>query len=139
MDPQDIEGDGDHGTWRGKRVARATMSRDGMLVLVGKTASDNDVLTFKIAAPKDFWFHVSGESGSHVVVKNPDNLARLPRDTERFAAELAAGYSKASGGGAVLVHWCRREEVRKPKGFAPGKVQLRKYKQVRVRPRRIDE
>ena len=36
-------------------------------------------------------FHVAAESGSHVVVRNPANLDRLPRETLRFAASLAAG------------------------------------------------
>ena len=75
-------------------VARRFDSPDGMEILVGRSASDNDVLTFKIAAQKDFWMHVAGESGSHVVVRNPDGLDALPRETLRYAAALAAGYSK---------------------------------------------
>jgi predicted ribosome quality control (RQC) complex YloA/Tae2 family protein len=109
-----------------------------MIVLVGRTARDNDVLSLKLAAPADFWFHVAGESGSHVVVRNPDKLDALPRDTKRFAAGLAAGYSKARRGGKVAVHMARAADVSKARGLAPGKVQLRRYATLQTRPLRLD-
>ncbi len=84
--------DADHGIYRGRTVARRFVSPDGMLVLVGKTAEDNDILTLKLAAPHDFWMHVAAESGSHVVIRNPEGLSTVPRATARFAAGLAAGY-----------------------------------------------
>lgn len=122
--------------WQGRSVARRFDSPEGFVVLVGRTASDNDVLTFKLASPRDFWFHVSGMSGSHVVVLNPDNLSRLPRDTERAAAGLAAGYSSARAGGRVAVHVARRADVTKPRGLPPGKVQLGRFRSVQARPQR---
>src|SRR5215207_1992657 len=91
--------DPEMGLWQGRSVARRFVSPDGMTVLVGRTAEDNDVLSLRLGSPRDFWFHVAGDSGSHVVVRNPENLDRLPRETERFAAALAAGYSKARPGG----------------------------------------
>ncbi len=115
-------------------VARRFDSPDGMEILVGRSASDNDVLTFKIAAQKDFWMHVAGESGSHVVVRNPDGLDALPRGTLRYAAALAAGYSKAKNAGKVAVHVARVKDVRKPKGLPSGKVTLSRYKSVKVEP-----
>ena len=120
-------------------MARRFVSPDGFTVLVGRSAADNDVLTVKLAAPRDFWFHIASGSGSHVVVRNPDGLDRLPRDTRRFAAALAAGYSKARRGGRVAVHVTTCSEVRKPRGFAPGKVTLGRYKTVQASPRRGDE
>ena len=114
--------------------ARRFDSPDGMEILVGRTASDNDVLTFKIAAQRDFWMHVAGESGSHVVVRNPDGLKALPRETLRYAAALAAGYSKAKNAGKVAVHVARVKDVSKPKGLPSGKVTLSRYKSVKVEP-----
>jgi predicted ribosome quality control (RQC) complex YloA/Tae2 family protein len=128
--------DPDAGIYRGRSVARRFVSPDGLVVLVGRSAIDNDVLTFKLAAPHDFWLHVASESGSHVVVRNPDRLPRLPRDTAQLAASLAAGHSKARHGGQVAVHLARCADVRKPRGLAPGKVMLSHYKTVRVVPRR---
>jgi predicted ribosome quality control (RQC) complex YloA/Tae2 family protein len=131
--------DPDTGIWQGKSVARVAESPDGMIVLVGRTAHDNDVLSLKLAAPRDFWFHVAGESGSHVVVRNPDKLDTLPRETKGFAAALAAGYSKARRGGKVAVHMARAADVSKSRGLAPGKVQLRRFTTVHAQPQRLDE
>jgi predicted ribosome quality control (RQC) complex YloA/Tae2 family protein len=132
------ETDAEAGVWQGQAVARRFVSPDGMIVLVGKGARENDVLTVKLAAPGDFWFHVAAESGSHVVVRNPEGLDRLPRETQRFAASLAAGYSKARRGGRVAVHVARCADVEKPRGWEPGKVSLRRYSTVHAEPRRAD-
>lgn len=128
--------DPENGLWQGRSVARRFVSPDGLTVLVGRTAEDNDILTFKLGAPRDFWLHVAGESGSHVVVRNSEGLDRLPRDTERFAAALAAGYSKARNGGRVAVHLCTCADVRKPRGLPAGKVVLERFKSVQVTPDR---
>ncbi len=126
--------DRETGLWQGTSVARRLVSPDGMTVLVGRDAASNDRLTFKLAKPADFWFHVAGQPGSHVVVLNPDNLERLPRDTERLAADLAALYSKARHGGRVAVHAARVADVRKPRGMPPGKVTLSRYRTVQGMP-----
>jgi len=131
--------DPDAGIWQGRSIARVAESPDGMIVLVGRTGRDNDVLSLKLAAPRDFWFHVAGESGSHVVVRNPENLESLPRETKRFAAALAAGYSKARRGGKVAVHMARAGDVSKPRGLAPGKVHLRRFSSLRASPIRLDD
>ena len=131
--------DPDAGVWQGQSVARVAVSPDGMIVLVGKTARDNDILSIKLAAPRDFWFHVASESGSHVVVRNPDNLDALPRETKRFAAGLAAGYSKARRGGKVAIHMARAGEGTKKRGLAPGKVFLRRFTSVHASPIRLEE
>jgi predicted ribosome quality control (RQC) complex YloA/Tae2 family protein len=131
--------DPDAGIWHGHSLARRFASPDGMIILVGRTARDNDVLSLKLAGPNDFWFHVSGESGSHVVVRNPDGLDTLPRDTKRLAASLAAGHSKAHKGGRVAVHMARARDVRKTRGLAPGKVLLSRFDTVRANPIRAED
>lgn len=131
--------DADAGIWQGRSVARVTKSPDGFVVLIGRTARDNDVLSIKLATPRDFWFHVAGESGSHVIVRNPENLGALPRETKIFAAGLAAGYSKARKGGKVAVHMARAGDVTKVRGLAPGKVHLRRHTTVKASPLRLDE
>lgn len=128
--------DPEQGLWLGRSIARCFTSPDGWTVLVGRTASDNDVLSTKLSSEPDFWFHVAGQSGSHVVVLNPDKEDRLPRDTERFAAGLAAGYSSARHGGRVAVHAARCGDVRKPRGAKPGTVTLRRSKTLQVAPLR---
>jgi predicted ribosome quality control (RQC) complex YloA/Tae2 family protein len=101
---------------------------------VGKSARDNDVLTFKLASKRDFWLHVASESGSHVIVRNPEGLERLPRGTLRYAAALAARHSKAKNAGRVNVHVCSCRDVRKQRGAPPGQVTLREFRNVQVQP-----
>jgi predicted ribosome quality control (RQC) complex YloA/Tae2 family protein len=109
---------------------------EGFLILVGKGDAENDRLTFGIAEPQDFWLHVAGPAGSHVVVRNPDGRDELPRSVLERAAELAAWHSKARGArGKVEVHVCRVADVRKPRGFDAGQVLLRRWDAVRVYPR----
>jgi predicted ribosome quality control (RQC) complex YloA/Tae2 family protein len=113
---------------------------EGFTILVGKGDSDNDRLTFGIAEPRDFWLHVAGPAGSHVVVRNPLELDELPRPVLERAAELAAWHSKARGArGKVEVHVCRVADIRKPKGFAPGQVLLKRWDKVRVYPKGLPE
>ncbi len=131
--------DPEQGVFEGRSVARRFLSPDGFTVLVGRTAADNDTLTFRLGRPQDLWLHVASDSGSHVVVRNPDGLPRLPRETVRFAAALAAGYSKARAGGRVAVHVATCADIHKPRGLPPGKVALARFESVTVAPSRGDE
>lgn len=131
--------DAEAGVYQGRSVARRYVSPDGLTVLVGRTAADNDVLTFKLGAPHDFWLHVAGSSGSHVIVRNPEGLARLPRDTKRLAAALAARFSKVRAGGRTAVHLATCADVSKPRGLPPGKVALRRFTTVHASPAEAPE
>lgn len=131
--------DPENGRWQGRAVARRFESPDGFIVLVGKNASDNDILSLKLGRPQDFWLHIASGSGSHVVVLNPDKLERLPRATRQFAASLAARYSKARRGGRVAVHVTTCEEVSKPRGFPAGKVTLRRFETMQAAPADLPE
>jgi len=113
-------------------------SSDGFEILVGRTAGDNDELTFRIAHQDDFWLHVAPGSGSHVIVRNPDNpdkLDRLPRATLREAAALAVWHSKSRDHGKVAVDVTRVRFVSKKRGAPPGQVQIRNHTTVRVSSR----
>jgi predicted ribosome quality control (RQC) complex YloA/Tae2 family protein len=113
-----------------------TLEVEGFVVLVGRGDAENDALTFGEAEPHDFWLHVAGPAGSHVVVRNPERLPELPKAVAERAAELAAWHSKARGArGKVEVHVCRVADVSKPRGFAPGEVRLRRWDSLRVYPR----
>ena len=123
-----------------KGRAYRTVEVEGFEVLVGKAASDNDYLTFKVAKPQDLWLHVNGVPGSHVVVRNPDMLSALPKPVIERAAEFAAYYSKArEARGKVEVHVCWASDVRKERGSPAGEVQLRRWDRVKVYPRALEE
>ena len=63
----------------------------------GRTARDNDHLSLKVARNDDWWFHVRGMPGSHVVLRVPEG-EEPDRETLKQAAAVAAWYSKARGG-----------------------------------------
>lgn len=109
---------------------------DGFEILVGRGARENDELTFQVAEPQDLWLHVSGCAGSHVVVRNPEDLSEIPRHVVERAAELAAWHSKArKARGKVEVHVCRVSDVSKRRSAPPGEVTLRRWDAVKVYPR----
>lgn len=107
---------------------------DGWEILIGRSASANDRLTLKVAHPNDFWFHVAGMPGSHVVARHPDHPVQCSRDVKRRAAAYAAHYSKARHAGKVAVHWTQCRHVGKRRGAPPGQVTLKRYDVIRVEP-----
>jgi predicted ribosome quality control (RQC) complex YloA/Tae2 family protein len=52
-----------------RKSIRVFTSRDGVELLVGKSNTDNDTLTFRIARGNDWWFHLAPAAGSHVVAR----------------------------------------------------------------------
>jgi predicted ribosome quality control (RQC) complex YloA/Tae2 family protein len=106
---------------------------DGWLVLVGKTEADNDELSLRVAEPNDWWFHVRGMPGSHVVLRAQAD-AEPDRATLARAAAIAAYHSKAREGGVVAVSCTRARYVSKPRGAKPGTVTIKKETVLKVRP-----
>ena len=103
-------------------------------MLAGRTDADNDRLSLKVARPGDYWFHVRGMSGSHVLLRVEDD--REPdRETLEAAAAIAAWHSKARAGGQVAVSCTLARHVSKPRGAERGTVQIRKERVLKVRPR----
>ena len=103
------------------------------IVLAGKTDADNDRLSLKVAAPNDWWFHVRGMSGSHVILRAKEG-EEPDRETLKAAAAIAAYHSKARNGGVTAVSCTRARYVSKPKGAKPGTVSIRKETVLSVRP-----
>lgn len=102
-------------------------------VLAGRTDADNDYLSIKAAAADDWWFHVRGMPGSHVLLKCPAG-EEPDRETLKRAAAIAAYHSKAREGGVVAVSCTRARDVTKPSGAKPGTVRIRKEVVLKVRP-----
>jgi predicted ribosome quality control (RQC) complex YloA/Tae2 family protein len=112
-----------------------TMKIDGREILIGKGARENDELTFDVAGPEDFWFHVADYSGSHVVVRNPGKDKDLDESILVKAAQLAAYFSQARNSSKVEVHFTKRKHVTKPRRSKPGLVRLLEFKSVKVEPK----
>jgi predicted ribosome quality control (RQC) complex YloA/Tae2 family protein len=109
--------------------------RGGWKVLAGRTDDDNDRLSLKIARPNEWWFHVHGMPGSHVILQRTDDAAVEPdRATLKAAAAIAAYHSKARDAGVVPVSCTQAKNVSKPRGARPGTVSIRKETTLKVRP-----
>ena len=113
---------------------RRYLSTDGYEILVGRTARDNDTLTFRIANPNDLWMHTGDYPGSHVVIRNPTRK-EVPHRTIIEAAQLAGRFSQASEDAKVVVHYTERKFLSKPKGSAPGLVRLSRFRSITVEPK----
>jgi len=105
----------------------------GWQVLAGKTDQDNDYLSLKLAHPNDWWFHVRGMPGSHIILRTQSNETP-DRETLKRAAAIAAYHSKARDGGVVAVSCTKAQNVTKPRGAKPGTVSIRKETVIKVRP-----
>ena len=73
-------------TQKGRR--RTYTLPGGWQVLVGQTDADNDYLSFQVARPDDWWFHIRGMPGSHVILQGPPGAAP-DRETLHRAAAIA--------------------------------------------------
>ena len=104
-------------------------SFDGIPILVGKSAKDNDALTLKVAKPDDLWLHARGTPGSHVVIRLEKGV-QFPHETLRDAAALALWYSDLRKSGKGEVIYTYRKFVKKGKGLKPGAVMVEREKSV---------
>jgi len=116
-----------------KRVPyRAFRATNGSEIRVGRSARDNDALTFKHANGNDIWLHTADCPGSHVILRmsgkgDPDQEDLLD------AAHLAVHFSPVAGATKAAVHIARRKEVHKPRGAKSGLVTLSGGKKLHLR------
>ncbi len=94
------------------------LSDDGIEILVGKNAAQNDRITLG-AKPEEMWLHAKDMPGSHVIICREGDI---PQTTLKQAAMLAAWYSKGQRSSMVPIDYTLRKYVKKPSGAAPGKV-----------------
>lgn len=84
------------------RPYREFTSASGAKIWVGKSAADNDRLTFQCAKGSDWWLHAHNVPGSHVVIRT--NKGQEPdAETIQDAVQLALFYSKNKSGGEVCI------------------------------------
>ena len=102
----------------------------GCTILVGRNAQQNDRLTFTVAKPDDYWMHVRGAPGSHVLVHCPQGEPSA--ETLAAAARLAGHFSTLRGERAVDVIVTQRRHVTRPRAGRPGQVLVRQEEVLRV-------
>jgi len=113
------------------RVYRTT---GGLEIRAGRSARDNDALTFRYSSPEDIWMHVREAPGSHVVLRWTKRDQNPPLRDITEAAVVAASLSQARGSGLVPVSWTRRKYVRKPRKAGPGTVTTQRTHTIFVEP-----
>lgn len=113
-----------------RRPYRRFVAADGSEILVGRSARDNDALTFHVARGSDLFLHVRDAPGTHVILRTrgePSSEALVD------AATLAAWGSRLRGEGVVDVLYTERKHVKKPKGAPAGQVQTAATRTLAVR------
>ena len=113
---------------------RRLKTSEGWDVLIGRSNEGNDYLTHKLARSEDYWFHVHGAAGSHVVLRRGKGKDEPSKQTIAEVAAWAAFYSQARTAGKVPVIYTRKKYVRKPRGGKPGLAMCEREKSVMVRP-----
>lgn len=83
-------------------------SLDGIKIKVGENAKENDDLTLS-SYPNEWWLHVDGGPGSHVVVCCEEHV--LPKETKRDSAFLAVHHSKVGNTKMARVNLVRIDQV----------------------------
>lgn len=92
----------------------------GLEVLVGRSNTENDYITFKLAQKTDWWFHTKDIHGSHVILVC-NGVDPSPEDMYGAAA-IAAWFSKGRDSQNVPVDYAPARHVKKPSGAKPGMV-----------------
>ena len=120
----------DHSVSRFRRLR----SSDGLLIIAGRSARDNDELTLHVARGHDVWMHTRNRPGAHVIIRVNRGQPVPPR-TLREAALVCAHLSKVPDGEVEEVLYTLRKHVTKPKGAKPGLVLVAGGKTITVKER----
>lgn len=107
----------------------------GWDIYYGENATSNDYMTTRWSKPADLWLHARAITGAHVVIRGVGDLAHLPPEVLRYAAQLAAAHSDAKHSSYVPVDYTFRRYVRKPRGSGPGRVLYTHEKTLDVDPK----
>lgn len=107
-------------------------SKSGMKILVGKNAKANEKLTFHLANGRDWWLHVNGYSGSHVIIRM-DKKEKPDPETLEDAFQLALYHSKARPQGEGEICFTERKYVSRLGQKKTGQVQISQHQVVWVR------
>lgn len=124
---------------------RKYYTSDGHEILCGRNNIQNDQLTFKVAGKEDWWFHIKGLPGTHVIlIKKP--YEDMPSDSSiEEAAQTAAFFSRSTiidehmnGEGSksglikAEVDYCPVSHVKKIPKAKPGMVIYEGYYSINV-------
>ena len=110
------------------------LTDDGLTVIIGRNALQNEHVTWKLAHAHDLWLHAEKVPGSHAIIKTGGRA--VAPGTVLQAAAWAAYQSQARHDTHVSVLVTERRHLARIKGGRPGQVQVRQARSVMVSPRK---
>ncbi len=125
-------GKGKISSWLGKTFT----SKDGLMILAGRSKDENLELTFKHARGSDVWLHVRGKPGAHVLVPLTSGKS-APLETLLDAATLAIYYSGGEKWGKTEVDYTFKKYVRRIKDSTEASYTNNKTLILEADPARI--
>lgn len=115
-----------------KQIVLQSINMEGFTIYIGKNNVQNDHLSLKLANKNDIWFHTQKIHGSHVLLRNPENL-EIPENVLQTCATLAKENSKGKHSTNIPVDYCLAKYVKKSPGAKPGLVIYTHYKTIFVK------
>jgi len=114
------------------KLLRLKIDQDWEIV-IGRKASENDLVSTELGRPHDWWFHTRIYRGAHVLLRN---FARKepPEHLIEMCCGLAAYYSKAKFSQNVPVDYTQVRYVRKPRRSPTGFVTYTNHHTVFAQP-----
>ncbi len=101
---------------------------------VGRTAKENDRLTFQHARSFDLWFHARGVVGAHAILRLPNRDAKPSSYLIEQSAAIAAWHSKARTSSLAPVVVTPRKYVHRASAAPLGNVVITREEVVMVEP-----
>ncbi len=118
---------------RGEARQEPVELSEGWLCWIGRNSRNNEEVTFRIGRRGDWWLHVRGIPGPHVVLRGRPGSGNPPAAVLRRAAELAAE-GAACTSEVVPVDWTQVQHVRRMKGGRQGEVTYTRERTIFVCP-----
>ena len=103
------------------------ISSNGLLVIAGKNARNNETIVKRYTRPNDLVLHVDIHGSPFVIIRNDEKLSTLPAETIYEAAEFAATYSQAWDQkiASVSVYYIGPNQVVKEAGLPLGSFMIK--------------
>ncbi|MFH2115242.1 MAG: NFACT RNA binding domain-containing protein [Spirochaetota bacterium] len=114
-----------------RRYPGLSLDRKGWLILIGRSAAENDGLLRRHVRGNDTWLHARDWPGAYVFIKNRPGKS-IPLDILLDAGTLALYYSKARASGAADLYYTQVKYLRRAKNGPKGLVIPTQEKNLRV-------
>ena len=118
---------------------RRYRTSDGWSVWAGRNNHENDLLSHRLAAQNDLWFHAHGYAGAHVLLRREGRKEEPSQRAVLEAAAVAAYWSKGKTARKVPVVCTLAKFVSKARGAPAGQAVIRRERTLMVEPALLPE